>query len=368
MVNKDDVLLNIYQDTSHPGSYGSIKSLLNAARKTLPSIKRSDVIEFLKNQPAYTLHKVTQKKFLRRRIIASKPGVIASADLADMTLLSRQNKGFKYILVFIDVFSRFAQAVPLKRKDGITVHNSLKKILNSGYFDNLKRLNTDEGKEFYNSKVHHLLSSKGIVLYSVSSREIKAAIAERFIRTLKGKLFRYMTHNNTKKYVNILQDIINGYNHTQHRGLGGNLTPYQVHHFTDPEDIQKQFTNMYKYSSSSHKPVISSLAVGEHVRLSQLKPTFKKGYTIQNTLEIFKINRVDKSQSPNTYYLEDLEGEPIKGVFYREELIPTSLPPIYHIDIIKTKTVSGRKKYLVKWRGYPDKFNSWIDQSQLSPA
>ena len=83
-------------------------------------------------------------------------------------------------------------------------------------------------------------------------------------------------------------------------------------------------------------------------------------------MEIFKIVRVDTKQTPIIYYLEDLEGEPIKGVFYREELIHTSLPELYHIDIIKTKTVAGRKKYLVKWCGYPDKFNSSIDESQLS--
>ena len=366
MVNKNDVLHDLYQDTKNPCSYGSILNLLKNARKILPSISRSDVTKFLRNQHSYTLHKVTQKNFLRRRVIAPKPGIIASADLADMTLLSRYNNGYKYILVFIDVFSRFAQAIPVKRKDATTIHSTLKKILNSGHFNNIKRLNTDEGKEFYNAKVQNMLSSKNIVLYSVSSREIKAAIAERFIRTLKGKLYRYMTDKNTKKYINILPDLIESYNHTQHRGLGGNHTPHEIHHLTDPHKIKEQFMDMYKKPSSSHKPVTSSLPVGEYVRLSEIKPTFRKGYTIQNTLEIFKISRVDTKQTPTIYYLEDLEGEPIKGVFYREELIPTSLPELYHIDIIKTKTVAGRKKFLVKWRGYPDKFNSWIDESQLS--
>ena len=85
-------------------------------------------------------------------------------------------------------------------------------------------------------------------------------------------------------------------------------------------------------------------------------------------LEIFKITCVDTTQSPTIYFLEDLQGEPIKGIFYREELIPTTPPEFYQTDIIRTKTVAGTKKYLVKWRGYPDKFNSWIDENQLSPA
>ena len=187
---------------------------------------------------------------------------------------------------------------------------------------------------------------------------MKPAIAKRFIRTLKGKLFRYMTHQNTKKYKHLLPDIIKSYNLTQHRGLGGNHTPTEINQLTNADEIQLQFKRMYKIPSSSHKPVISSLSVGEYVRLSQIKPTFKKGYTMQNTLDIFKIIRVDTTESPTIYILEDLQGEPIKGIFYREELIPTTPPEIYQIDIIRSKIVARTKKLFVRWRGYPDKFNS----------
>ena len=121
------------------------------------------------------------------------------------------------------------------------MHNALNNILNSGRVNNLKRLNTDEGREFYNENVKKLLTSKDITLYSVSSREIKAAIAERFIRILEGKLFRYMTHQNTKKYIHILPDIIKSYNLTQHRGLGGNLTTTEIHQLTNSDEIQLQF-------------------------------------------------------------------------------------------------------------------------------
>ena len=348
MVDKNDILLDLYHDAKNLNSHGSIYGLLQSAKIFLPSIKREDIVNFSKTQKSYTLHRVTNKKIFRGRVLTPKPGIIASCDLADLSSLSRYNKGNKYILVFVDVFSRFAQCIPLKRKDANSVHNALNKILNSGHFNNLKRLNTDEGREFYNGKVKKLLTSKDITLYSVSSREIKAAIAERFICTLKGKLFRYMTHQNTKKYIHILPDIIKSYNLTQHRGLGGNHTPTEIHQLTNPDDIQLQFKTMYKIPSSSHKPIISTLSVSEYVRLSQMKPTFKKGYAIQNTLEIFKIIRVDTTQSPTIYFLEDLQGEPIKGIFYREELIPTTQPEIYQIDIIRSKIVSGRNLTLLK--------------------
>ena len=90
-----------------------------------------------------------------------------------------------------------------------------------------------------------------------------------------------------------ITNIIKSYNLTQHRGLGGGHTPTEIHQLTDPEEIQRQFKEMYKVPSSTHKPLISTSSVGEYVRLSKIKPTFKKGYTIQNTLEIFKIKCVD---------------------------------------------------------------------------
>ena len=175
MVNKNDILLDLYQDAKNLNSYGSIQGLLQQAKNFLLSIKRDDIVNILKSQKAYTLHRVTNKKFLRRRALALKPGIIASCELANLSSLSRYNKGYKYILVFVDVFSRFAQCIPLKRKDANSVHDALNKILNSGYFNNLKKLNTDEGREFYNEKVNKLLISKDIILYSVSSREIKTA-------------------------------------------------------------------------------------------------------------------------------------------------------------------------------------------------
>ena len=200
MVNKKkELLLNLYETIHLPHSFGGVDSLYKSAHKELSSITRKDVEKFLEEQTSYTLHKLTPKHFPRRKILSSKPGVIASCDLADVSSLSRENKGYKYILMFIDIFSRFAQAVPIKKKDGIAISNALEHILNSGYFNNLRRLNTDEGGEFYNKHVKNFLKEKGVTLYSVSSREIKAAIAERLIRTIKGKMYRYMSHYNTKK-------------------------------------------------------------------------------------------------------------------------------------------------------------------------
>ena len=369
MVDKNETLLRLYETSKEPQSFTGIQGLLENARKVDPSISRKDVKSFLEKQDSYTLHKITPKKFTRRKVLSPKPGIIASCDLADMSLLSRYNNGVKYILIFIDVFSRLCQAVPVKTKDGKTIANALRTILESGYFNKLSRLNSDEGKEFYNQHVNQLLKSKGIVLYSVSSREIKASLAERLIRTIKGKLYRYMTHNNTRKYIDILPDIVESYNNSAHSSLGNKQTPLQVHKLINPSDIERQFFYMYKSPPSISRKNSSKLSVGQYVRIADehRNSKFRRGYTVQNSIEIFKVHRIDTSQNPTVYYLEDLNSEPIKGIFYREELTPTHLPDFFHIDILKSKIISGRKKYFVHWRGYPDSFNSWINEEQMFP-
>ena len=282
-----------------------------------------------------------------------------------MTQLSEWNDGVKFILVFIDSFSRFASITPLKSKSGEEVLSTLKKILKHKDFNGISRLNTDEGKEFYNKKVQAFLKSQQITLYSVSSREIKAAIAERFIRTLKGRLYRYMTHNNSARYIDVLPQIIHNYNHSYHRTIKS--TPHKVHHM-DKNQIRLQFKQMYIKEVKDKKVLIPSLNIGQTVRIADenRNKAFRRGYTIQNTWEIFKIAKIDNSQTPILYHLEDLNKEPITGIFHREELVPTDLPESYDIEIIKKKKVGKRLKYLVKWRGYPDQFNSWIDEADIT--
>ena len=109
MADESNISLRLYQDTNLSNSYGGIQGLLQNAQKLHPSITRNNVINFLfLNQKACILHKNTKKKLLQRKTTAPRPGVIASCDLEDMSLLTRYNNGYKYIFVFIDIFSRFA--------------------------------------------------------------------------------------------------------------------------------------------------------------------------------------------------------------------------------------------------------------------
>ena len=201
-------LLNkLYKNPRQPGSLGGVRGLYLAARAIRPDVSMKDVKKFMEGCRTYTLHKLQPKKFQRRTVLSPKPRVIIAADLADMRELSRFNRGVNYILICIDTFSRYARAVPLKRKDGKSMVVAMKTLMEDDVFKGASRLFVDRGTEFYNQPLKAYLKSKMIKMYSVYSQEIKSSIAERFIRTLKGKIYRHMTTQNTLEYVSVLDKI-----------------------------------------------------------------------------------------------------------------------------------------------------------------
>ena len=139
------------------------------------------------------LHKSKRKNYPRRRIIVNHIDEIFAADLVEMQKFAKLNKGYRYLLTCIDIFSKFAWVIPLKDKKGITIKQALQKIFNKR---KSKLLWTDKGKEFYNKQVQDLLNENNIKLYSTNNSEIKSAVIERFNRTFKNMMYKKFTENN----------------------------------------------------------------------------------------------------------------------------------------------------------------------------
>jgi len=373
------VLKDLYEDYTKPYGLGGVQTLLKAARARLgrDNITQSDVKRALSSQRVYTLHKHTRKKFPRRQIMAVRPRKILTCDLADMRNLSKQNGKTSYLLVCVDVFSRYMQVRPLKNKNKTEVAQALRSILNTGDAKGLTHLFTDAGREFVNNTVNGLLRERNMRWYTTHSKEIKASIAERHIRTLKERIYKYLTLKNTLRYIDVLPDIVSAYNERAHAGLKG-ATPLDVHrHYT-----RAQWHHLFRamYARSLNAPIKKgrsaatnqNIKVGDTVRIAARSHTdaFRKGYEIQNTEEIFKIRQVDKRQNRDGYYLEDLSGEEVQGLFYREELVPTSLPGFYPYKVLSSRWNRAKKQreYLVRWVGYPDKFNSYITIDDMQPS
>jgi len=144
-------------------------------------------------------------------------------DLVDVSGLSSHNDGSIYLLTCIDVFSKWAWAVPVRRKTGRDVAEAFEKILADG---NCNMLQSDKGTEFLNSTFQAMLQRRGMKFYTSKNEDLKAAVVERFNRTLKTKMFCYFTHANTKRYLDVLDDLLHSYNSTHHRSIG--MAPSEV--------------------------------------------------------------------------------------------------------------------------------------------
>ena len=359
---------DIWTKPGHPGSTCGVRTLHRLV-KGEKNITLRDVREYLSQKRAYTIHRVTRKHFPRRRVLVSAPRVILACDLAEMGNLARENGGVRYLLVCIDVYSRYLQVVPLKDKRGDTCARALDEVLSNPEGRGYRKVWTDLGKEFVNGHVAKVLERRRATLYHTESHEIKVSHAERVIRTLKGRIYRYLTENGTETYVPVLGEMVRAYNAHPHRGLG-NLTPIEVHRHASPTQTRAHFhrTHAKWYKDCIRKPQRHSLRVGDTVRIALADRTFRRGYLYQNTEEIFTIASIDRTQPIVGYYLKDLDGEEVKGIFYREELVRAPVPSTFAIDIIKRRTRNRRREVLVHYRGYNSRHDRWLPLSEVESS
>ena len=200
--------------------------------------------------------------FKKIKVYSSFKDNIWGVGLADMQLISKYNKGIRYLLCAIDLFSKYAFVVPLKDKKGTTSANAFQSIL-----DNSKRkpnkIWVDQGSEFYNTYFKKWLKDNNIEMYSTHNVG-KSVVAERFIKTLKNKIYKHKTAISKNVYFNVLNDIVDKYNNTYHRTT--KMKPIDVRSDSFAEH-NEEFNEKY--------PV---LKVGDHVRISRYKNIFAKGH------------------------------------------------------------------------------------------
>ena len=165
-------------------------------------------------QLAEELHKPIIKKLKKRKIHAAFKDNIWGADLADMQLLSRYNKGIRFLLCVLDIFSKYAWVIPLKDKKGVRIATAFQSILKQS---NRKpnKIWSEKSSEFYNASFKKWLQDNDIVMYSTHN-EGKSVVAERFIRTLKSKTYKFMTSISKNVYIEKLDDIVDEYNNAYH--------------------------------------------------------------------------------------------------------------------------------------------------------
>ena len=272
----------------------------NANHSSLERIKNNKIL-------AEELHKRVITKFNKRKVYSQFKDKIWGVDLADMQSLSKKNKGIKYRLCTIDLYSKYAFVVPLKDKKGISIVKACNKIIKQS---NRKpnKIWVDQGGEIYNRVFKKWLSDNDIIMYSTYN-EGKSVVAERFIRTLKNKLYKHMMATDKNVYYDVLDDVINEYNNTKHNTIK-----------MKPKDVK----NDKRVYINEHNEKDSRFKIGDRVRISKFKNIFAKGYTPNWSKEIFIVDKINDTV-PYTYNIKDLNDEEIIGSFYDRELQKTKL-------------------------------------------
>lgn len=339
----------------NPSNRGSLSSKQSFLKELKGKRYRTSPSDWLIGQDAYTLHKGVRKTFSRRRVVVSGIDDQYQADLIDIHKYKSANHNHHFILTVIDVFSKFAWALPLKNKSGKEVSKALSHIFQQR---KCRSLQTDKGTEFYNREVKQVLKKFNVHHFSTENDDIKASIVERFNRTLQKKIHRWFTRHKTSNWDAVLDSVVEGYNRTPHSST--KLAPIKVTHENE-EDV---WHTLYAPTSPQNekRPVFD---VNDSVRISKYKHVFSKGYDTNWSSEIFLIQKVLPTH-PVTYQLRDQNDEHIVGSYYEQELQRVKPTDIFIIEeVITRRKRKGKTQYYVKWKGYPSSSNSWIDEAQL---
>ena len=328
--------------------YGTflVKNIIRSKRKL--GFGNNFTMEDLSNE----LNKPVINKFERKKIIVNHIDEIHSCDLVDMQKYSRVNKGYKYIFTNIDIFSKYAWSFPLKTKTIKEIKSCFQKIFNER---KPKYIWSDQESAFFSKEMLQFFKDNNVKIYYTHS-DLKAVIIERFNRSLRELMMKEFVKNNNTVWYNILPDLINTYNNRYHQTI--KMKPKNVNKLNE-----KHIKNtVYNYDITNKKP---KFKVNDLVRISLKRRTLfdKPTGNIKWSEQLYKIYKINRS-NVITYQLKDMNNEIIKGQFYTKELLLTKNTIGEYIieKILKT----NKDKIFVKWRGYDNSFNSWIDKNTIT--
>lgn len=364
----DKTLRLIYYDPKSEGGFSSIDKLYATAKLKDPHVSRKDVRNWLASELTYSLHAPTQTNFGRNRCVVEHVDEQWQADLVDMSSVKKSNNNVSFILTVIDMFSKYAFTVPLKNKSSVSLRDAFRRIFSTGRVPT--KLQTDKGTEFTNKLLQDYLKENEVHFFTTTNTNIKCAVVERFNRTLKMKMFKYLTAKSTKKYIDVLSSLTDSYNRSKHSTT--KMRPIDV----DPHDTNDErvvFSNSYGVPSkldllrqSIGRPDL--FEVGDEVRIALVKKTFNKGYKQQWSKETYRIlnsiHRIDKT----VYELVDSSRRALRKKFYPEEISKVTVNLSNIERIIRSRMTEGVKQYLVMIKDSDGQRNRWIPEDDVPPA
>ena len=363
------VLKEIFSSPQEPGSFSGIGKLQQALKDKGVRLSQKQIKSWLAEQDTYTALRETKSVQERPHVIVYGKDQQWDADTANFVSWEKENDGFSYFLLCIDIFTRYVWTYPLKTLQGKEMQKALAHI-----FTRVKPqvLRTDRGSEFNNVFVQNFLRQQD-VRHFTTLNEVKANYAERAIKTIKLKLSKYMYEKQTRKWFDQLENITQSYNLTRHRSL--KLSPTQARSLSNQELWVHHYLSAQRSTRSRRSPKLTNTSfqrkkafkfnIGDQVKISYLKRPFQRAYDQQFSGEIFTISERKRQQGIPVYKLKDFHNQEIQGQFYEAELqkVRVDENTVYKIEkVIKRQ----KNRLLVKWLGWPDSFNSWISKADVT--
>jgi transposase InsO family protein len=338
-----DYLEKIYYDPQHPGSFSGVDKLYNAVRQEGKYVLgKAKISKWLEAQETFGLHRQINRKIRRRKVIAPFIGYQWDADTAVMKSFAKDNDGYAYFVVAIDVFSRFSHTFPLRSTQGKEMSSALQTLFRRG--KKPTKLRTDKGVEFLNRDVQRLLKAER-VNHFYTQNEQKSSYAERCIKTLKAKLFCYLSRHQTHRWIDVLDEVTQSYNGGYHRSI--KMAPRAV----TKKDEARLWKLQYTTRQYAKTPIRRyAFQKGDTVRILHVRQPFDREYDERWTMEYFVADHRGMKEGIPHYTLKYTSGDAVQGTVYQPELnrVKVTEKMVYRIEKVIRRR---RNEAMVKWMG-----------------
>ena len=347
---------NIYLDPKSGGAFSSAVKILEEVKRRgyYKNVTLHKIEKYLQGKPVQSLYRQSITKFRKPRVRVNTINSQFEIDLMDVSRFASQNDKYFFILVAVDVLSKFAFVRPLRSKHGQPVAEALRTIIDQRRPEVVA---SDKGSEFKSHYVQSLLKDRGIRHFFTAA---KAAIVERLIRSIRLRLARYMFHNRRERYIDDLQKIIDSYNKSYHRSI--KMRPVDV----NAGNAHVAFDNLYGYPKLAPKKRYK-LKKNDNVRISEIKSGFfTREYFERWSREIFLVHDRFRMDNINMYRIRDCAGTVLKGSFYEQELTKVNVSRFPIEAILDEKVENGRVYQKVKYENYPEACADWVLKTSIT--
>ena len=353
-------LYSVYHDPSQPASFGGIDVLYKFAREhSTLGISRKDVHEFLRGQEVYSTHVKKNKSKAYYQLTTLGPHELIDVDTAYFDFNDHGGNSPKKIVVAIDTFSRRLAARSVKDIRSQTMRRVVPELVKE--LGGSRYIRHDSGTEFTSAAVQNALKRmkvKSLRSYAPN----KSSAAERVIRSIKGRLYKYLQSTGSRDWSKALPSIVASYNNKKHRSLaGGKYSPNEV---SDDNAAELWFYFKKQQLKHSAKPSPYKFALNDSVRVNQTRLAFDKDYLEQNSTVVYFISfRYLSGGNINRYRLKDEHNKEVGGSFTANQLEKCTITDDTEYRIEKElhyKDIEGVPCVYVKWFQMPSRYNSYV--------